>query len=118
MSALESLNRIIDEKFLSTYGLDDAVKNRVEGDKLNEAVRRFYAADKLWEQQHQALASTLEIVIDSQFGLDDLAAAGRAKAVDCIHTRCDGLQPGGAPTLPVRALLEARMLATEVEAKH
>ncbi len=43
MAALDSLNKIVDEKFLSTYGLDDAVKNRVEGDKLNEAVRRSYA---------------------------------------------------------------------------
>ncbi len=106
MAALDSLNKIVDEKFLSTYGLDDAIKNRAEGDKLNEAVKRFYAADKLWEQQHQALASTLEIVIDSQFGLDDLAAAGRAKAVDCKHYTLEGLQPNGAAALPVRALLE------------
>jgi hypothetical protein len=106
MTALDSLNKIVDEKFLSTYGLDDAIKNKAEGDKLNEAVKRFYAADKLWEQQHQALASTLEIVIDSQFGVDDLAAAGRAKAVDCKHYTLDGLQQSSAKGLSVRALLE------------
>jgi hypothetical protein len=106
MAALDSLNKIVDEKFLSTYGLDDAIKNRVEGDKLNDAVKRFYAADKLWEQQHQALASTLEIVIDSQFGVDDLGAAARAKAVDCKRYPLEGLQPTGAEALPVRALLE------------
>jgi hypothetical protein len=106
MAALDSLNKIVDEKFLSTYGLDDAIKNRVEGDKLNEAVKRFDAADKLWEQQHQALASTLEIVIDSQFGVDDLDAAARAKAVDCRHYTLNGMQPTGGEALPVRALLE------------
>ena len=57
VAALDSLNKIVDEKFLSTYGLDDAIKSRAEGDKLNDAVKRFYAADKLWEQQHQSLAS-------------------------------------------------------------
>ena len=106
MAALDSLNKIVDEKFLSTYALDDAIKNRVEGDKLNDAVKRFDAADKLWEQQHQALASTLEIVIDSQFGVDDLGAAAKAKAVDCKHYPLEGLQPSGAEALPVRALLE------------
>jgi len=106
MAALDSLNKIVDEKFLSTYALDDAIKNRVEGDKLNDAVKRFDAADKLWEQQHQALASTLEIVIDSQFGVDDLGAAAKAKAVDCKLYTLNGLQPTGGEALPVRALLE------------
>ena len=119
MAALDSLNKIVDEKFLSTYGLDDAIKNRVEGDKLNEAVKRFYAADKLWEQQHQALASTLEIVIDSQFGLDDLAAAGRAKAVDCRHYTLEGLQPNGAAGAPCsRFARNCLCLPHEVEAEH
>ena len=43
MTALDGLNRIVDEKFLSTYSLDDAIKNRVEGDKLDrrdQTVRR------------------------------------------------------------------------------
>ncbi len=106
MAALDSLNKIVDEKFLSTYALDDAIKNRVEGDKLNDAVKRFDTADRLWEQQHQALASTLEIVIDSQFGVDDLGAAAKAKAVDCKHYTLEGLQPSGGEQLPVRALLE------------
>jgi hypothetical protein len=106
MAALDSLNKIVDEKFLSTYGLDDAIKSRAEGDKFNEAVKRFYAADRLWEQQHQALASTLEIVIDSQFGVDDLGAAARAKAVDCKHYTLEGFDPNGDEALPVRALLE------------
>jgi len=105
VNALDSLNKIIDEKFLSTYALDDAIKTRAEGDKLNEAVKRFYAADKLWEQQHQGLASTLEVGVDSQFGIDDLGATGLAKRADCTHYTLGGLQRDGGP-LPVRAVLE------------
>ena len=105
VAARDSLNKIVDEKFLSTYGLDDAIKARAEGEKLGDAVRRFYAADRLWEQQHQSLASTLEIVIDSQFGIDDLVATTLAKAGDCKQYALDGLQHNSDP-LPVRALLE------------
>jgi hypothetical protein len=106
MAALDGLNKIVDEKFLSTYGLDDAIKNRVEGDKLNDAVKRFDAADRIWEQQHQALASTLEIVIDSQLGIDDIGAAAVARATDCKHYTLEGVQPTGGKPLSVRALLE------------
>ena len=52
------------------------------------------------------MASTLEIVIDLQFGVDDLGAANVAKAVDCRHYTLEGLQPSGAAALSVRALLE------------
>ena len=105
MTALDSLNRIVDEKFLSAYGLDDAIKNRLEGDKLSDAVTRFTTADKAWEQQHQSLATTLEIVIDSQFGVDGLAAVDKARGADCGHYALDGLLSGAGP-LPVRAVLE------------
>lgn len=105
MTALDNLNKIVDEKFLSAYGLDDAIKNRLEGDKLNDAVTRFSAADKAWEQQHQSLATTLEIVIDSQFGVDGLVAVGKARSADCSHYALDGLLSGAGP-LPVRAVLE------------
>ena len=106
MTALDGINRIVDEKFLSTYGLDDAIKNRVEGGKLDAAVARFYAADKAWEQQHQSLASMLEIVVDSQFGIDDLAAIAKARNADCTRYALDGLQPNARNPLPVRAVLE------------
>ena len=39
-------------------------------------------------------------------GLDDLAAAGRAKTVDCRHYTLEGLQADGGAALTVRALLE------------
>jgi hypothetical protein len=107
MAALEGLNKIVDEKFLSTYDLDDAIKNRTEGDKLANAVKRFDDADKAWEQQHQSLASTLEIVIDSRFGIDDLAATAQARNADCARYALDGLQPNESGPMPVRAVLEA-----------
>jgi hypothetical protein len=107
MTALDSLNKIVDEKFLSAYGLDDAIKNRLEGDKLDAAVKRFYAADQAWEQQHQSLATTLEIVIDSQFGIDDLKATEQAQKADCVRYALSGLRTHGADSLPVRAVLEA-----------
>jgi hypothetical protein len=106
MAALDGLNKIVDEKFLSTYGLDDAIKSRTGGDKLDAAVARFYAADKAWERQHQSLASTLEIVIDSQFGIDDLHATAQARKADCARYAFDGLQSGKGDPLPVRAVLE------------
>ena len=107
MTALDGLNKIVDEKFLSTYGLDDAIKNRVEGDKLDLAVRRFDDADKAWEQQHQSLASTLEILIDSQFGIEDLKATDQARRADCTRYALSGLRTHAADPLPVRAVLEA-----------
>ena len=106
MAALDKLNAIVDEKFLSAYSLDDAIKNRLEGDRLNEAVSRFNAADKAWEQQHQSLASTLEIVIDTQFGIDDLAATAHAKNADCSRYTLSGLAANDGAPLPVRAVLE------------
>ncbi len=106
MTALDSLNRIVDEKFLSTYHLDDAVKNRVEGDKLDAAVKRFDEADAAWERQHQNLGSTLEILINSQFGIDDVAGTARAHDVDCTRYTLDGFGGRGAEPLPVRAVLE------------
>lgn len=107
MSALDGINKIIDEKFLSTYSLDDAVKNRASGEKLGEAVKRFDEADKAWEREHQSLASTLEIVIDSQFGVDDLAATHEARSLDCTRYGLDGLRSNGTGPLPARAVLEA-----------
>jgi hypothetical protein len=106
LTALEGLNAIVDDKFLTTYALDDAIKNRADSDKLTPAIAAFTVADKAWERQHQSLASTLEIVIDSQFGIDDLAATAQAKKVDCTRYLLDGLQPDGGELLPVRAVLE------------
>ena len=107
MTSLDNLNRIVEEKFLSTYGLDDAIKNRAEGDRLDQAVKRFTEGDKPWEQQHQSLASALEIVIDSQFGVDDLAATAKAQGIDCNRYALGGLRSRDVDPMPVRAVLEA-----------
>lgn len=103
LAAIASLNTVVEEKFLSTYALDDAVKTRAQGDKLDAAVKRFDEADKAWERQHQSLASTLEILIDSQFGLDDLAATAAAQKADCTRYTLADL---GSGPIPARAALE------------
>src|SRR5271165_5946636 len=45
VNALEDLNKIIDEKWISTYEMDDAIKTRKDGDKLQAASIRFYGAN-------------------------------------------------------------------------
>ena len=46
VTALEGVDKLIDEKWLSTYGMNDAIKTRTEGGKLDAAVKRFYSANK------------------------------------------------------------------------
>jgi hypothetical protein len=46
LAALEGLDRLIDEKWLSTYELNDAIKSKAQGDKLDAATRRFYSAQQ------------------------------------------------------------------------
>jgi hypothetical protein len=106
MAALDGLGKVIEEKFLATYNLDDAIKTRQEGDALDAAVKRFDEADRAWEQQHQSLAATLDILIDSQFGLDDLGAIARAQAMDCSRYALDGLASASGAPMPVGAALE------------
>ena len=38
LTALESLDKLIDEKWLSTYGMNDAIKTKIEGVTLDAAV--------------------------------------------------------------------------------
>jgi hypothetical protein len=104
LTALESLDKLIDEKWLSTYGMNDAIKTRTEGDKLDAAVKRFYAANKNWELQHNILASTLKIAVDSQFGIDDQKL--NVSSIDCQTYTLKGLQPHGSDPLSVGVLLE------------
>jgi hypothetical protein len=104
LSALEGLDRLIDEKWLSTYELNDAIKTKAEADKLDAAVRRFYSANKDWELRHNILASNLKIAVDSQFGIDDRNL--NVSAIDCRTYTMKVLQPHGSDPLPVGALLE------------
>ena len=60
LSVLEGVDKLIDEKWLSTYELNDAIKTKLEGEKLDAAVKRFYAANKDWELRHNILASNLK----------------------------------------------------------
>ena len=104
LAALEGVDKLIDEKWLSTYELNDAIKTKVEGEKLDAAARRFYAANKDWELRHNILASNLRIAVDSQFGIDDRNL--NVSAVDCRTYTLKALQPNGTDPLPVGALLE------------
>ena len=104
LAALEGLDKLIDEKWLSTYELNDAIKTKAEADKLDAAVRRFYSANKDWELRHNILASNLKIAVDSQFGIDDRNL--NVSAIDCQTYTMKGLQPHGSDPLPVGALLE------------
>ena len=104
LSALEGLDKLIDEKWLSTYELNDAIKTRLDGAKLDAAIMRFYAANKEWELRHNILASNLRIAVDSQFGIDDRNLS--ASAVDCRSYTLKELQPNGSDPLPVGALLD------------
>jgi len=106
VSALESLDKIVDEKFLSTYDLDDAIKNRASGDELDRAAKRFYAANKDWEQSHAILSSTLQIAVDSLFGVRSIPLHPEGKEIDCESYLLKDQQPHGDDPLSVRNLLE------------
>ena len=106
VSALESLDKIIDEKFLSTYDLDDAIKKRASGDELDRAVKRFYAANKDWEQSHAILSSTLQIAVDSLFGVRNVPLHPEGKDIDCSNYLLKDQQPNGNDALSARNMLE------------
>jgi hypothetical protein len=106
VAALENLDRIIDEKFLSTYDMDDAIKKRSSGDELDRAVNRFYAANKAWEQQHAILSSTLQIAVDSLFGIRNVPLHPAEKDIDCESYLLKDQQPNGDDPLAARNLLE------------
>jgi hypothetical protein len=104
VTALENLDKLVDEKWLSTYGMNDAIKTKIEGVPLDAAVKRFYEANNNWELQHNILASTLKIAVDSQFGIDDQNL--NVSSIDCQTYTLKGLQPHGSDPLSVGILLE------------
>lgn len=106
VGALEDLDKIMDQKWLTTYVMNDAVKTKVEGDKLKAATDQFYAANKDWELQHNILGSNLKIAVDSQFGIDDAKLVELTYPLKCTTYTLEGQQPHGNDPLSVRALLE------------
>lgn len=106
VGALEDLDKIMDQKWLTTYVMNDAVKTKVEGDKLKAAADQFYAANKDWELQHNILGSNLKIAVDSQFGIDDAKLVELTYPLKCTTYTLAGQQPHGNDPLSVRALLE------------
>jgi hypothetical protein len=106
VDALDALNNVIDEKFLSTYEMDDAIATRAEGDKLREAINRFHSTNAKWEKLHTRLASRLEIAVDSQFERDNPNLMTLVNSLDCLTYTLKGQQPSGKDPLPVRTLLD------------
>ena len=106
LTALGDIDKVIDEKFLSSYDMDDAIKTRLEGKELDDTVTRFYLDNKTWEQQHAILSATLQIAVDSQFGLARTPIVPEGKTLDCTHYLLKYQQPHGDDPLSVRNLLE------------
>ena len=106
VTALQGLDKVIDEKFLSTYDMNDAIKTRLEGKDLEDTVTRFYLDNRTWEQQHAILSATLEIAVDSQFGLVRTPIFPEGKTLECNHYLLKYQQPSGDDPLSVRNLLE------------
>lgn len=67
VKALNSLDGILDEKWLSTYAMNSAIKNRVEGDKLTSIVKRYKDADNDWQKRHNDLSATISMSVDAPF---------------------------------------------------
>ena len=65
--------------------MDDAVKTRLDGNDLDTTVTNFYNSNKNWEHQHAILSATLQIAIDSQFGVKEIPVVAPGKALDCTH---------------------------------
>ena len=104
LAALEGVDKLIDEKWLSTYELNDAIKIGSTARSWSRRSGDFYAANKEWELRHNILASSLKIAVDSQFGVDERNL--NVGALDCRTYTLKGLQPNGSDPLPVGALLE------------
>ena len=106
VTALQSLDKVVDEKFLSTYDMDDAIKTRLEGKELEDTITRFYLDNKTWEQQHAILSATLKIAVDSQFGVTGMPIVPPGKTLECDHYLLKTQQPNGDDPLSTRNLLE------------
>ena len=106
VTALQDLDKVIDEKFLSTSDMNDAIKKRLEGKDLEDTVTRFYLDNRTWEQQHAILSATLEIAVDSQFGLVRTPIVPEGKTLECDHYLLKYQQPRGDDPLSMRNLLE------------
>ena len=95
VAALEGLDKIIDEKWLTTYEMNDAIKTKVQGDKLKAMTDQFYSANKKWELQHNILGSNLKIAVNSQFGIEDAKLVELTYPLKCTTYTLDGQQPHG-----------------------
>ncbi|MBV9288504.1 MAG: hypothetical protein JO288_11900, partial [Hyphomicrobiales bacterium] len=64
------------------------------------------AANANWEQEHAILSSTLQIAVDSQFGIRNVPLHPEGGEIDCASYLLKDQQPHGDDPLAARNLLE------------
>ena len=105
LTALESLDKLVDEKWLSAYGMNDAIKTKIEGSKLDAAIKRFYNANREWgpSAQHPGI----DFKDRGHFPVwHRRPEAWMSSSIDCQTYALKGLQPNGSDPVSVGVLLE------------
>ena len=110
-SALDEFDSLLNEKWVSTFEMNDAVKTMASGEKVKKAIARFDAADMNWTRSHNALAAKIAMSVDAQFQTgvpSGLNATGLDPIwnMDCKRYALAGLQTGRGQPLPIGQLLE------------
>jgi hypothetical protein len=110
-AALELLDSLLNEKWMSTYDMNDAVKTRASGDKLKKIVDRFDAAEMNWSRAHHTLAAKIAMSVDAQFQTGvpsgfDPTGLDPVWNQNCTKYALAGLPAGSGQPLPVGYLLE------------
>ena len=106
LKALQDMNIVIEERWLSTYRLNDAIKNKLPNEQLKTAQLAFAQANHHWELAHNGLSAAFEISVDSPFGIKGADKLGRVWTLDCRNYTLGGEQHSGADPVSARVLLE------------
>jgi hypothetical protein len=109
VKALNSLDEVLDEKWLSTYAMNSAVKNQVEGDKLATIVKRYKDADTEWQKRHNDLSATISMSVDAPFQSGNPAGLERTDLSHVWPLDCKSYTLAGQPSR-ARDLLSAGVL--------
>lgn len=110
-SALDQLDSLLSEKWVSTFDMNNAVRSMGSGDRFKKIVDRFDAAEINWSRAHNALAAKIAMSVDAQFqtgvpsGLNP-AGLDPIWKLDCTKYALAGLPTGSGQPLPVGYLLE------------
>ena len=110
-AALDQLDSLLNEKWVSTFDMNNAVRSMASGDRFKKIVDRFDAAEINWSRAHNALAAKIAMSVDAQFqtgvpsGLNP-AGLDPIWKLDCTKYALAGLPIGSEQPLPVGYLLE------------